>query len=137
MVRDEDMRTKMYAAKVDGNVAKLRTDAMKKQQAQNYGAVVAKQSRTRNEVVQIVAGRTSGWDLVNYLGFANELLRVMRTHTGEIVCSEIDILQEKHAARGQNAQILLDIINYYAPACAFVGIFTLDVSALDGPDVLA
>lgn len=137
MVRDEDQRTKMYAAKVDGHVFKKRADDLKPRQVKNYSAAVARQVRTRHEVAQLVAGRASGWDLVNYLGFANEILRVLKTHTGEIVCSEIDILQEKHGARGQNVEILRDIINYYAPACAYVGFFRLDVSELDGPDVLS
>jgi hypothetical protein len=138
-MRDETLRIRTYKYKTEGSTWKLRTDAMAQQQKKGYKSAADSQAKVAMEIKRLLGGAVPSMMQVYYINFANELLMKARKHAGETLCNEIGILFEKHKARGENEVLLRNIIALYAPICmpTVIEYFKLDISLLDGPDVLA
>jgi len=73
-----------------------------------------------------------------YMAFAKKVVQISRKHIGITACRELELLVEKWTARDLNVNILRDIRDLYTSCAPAVSDpFLLDVSLLDGLDVLS
>ena len=107
-------------------------------QTDNYTPVAIEQAQTAAEVKGMVASTVPSHMQVYYINFANGLRKLLRTYAGATLCNEVDVLFDKNEARGLDDTLLRSIIGYYAASCMppVLVPFRLDISLLDGPDVL-
>jgi hypothetical protein len=117
-MRDETLRIREYRYKTEGSAWKLRTNAMAKQQKRGYKSAADSQAKVAVEIKRLLGGAVPSMMQVYYVNFANELLMKARKQAGETLRNEINILFEKHKARGEDEALLKNIIELYAPACA-------------------
>jgi hypothetical protein len=137
-MRGGSVRVEKYAAKTEGSVVKARADAYGKTQAARFRASVAVQQRIEQEVRGVLA-RAGVMAHMNhfYMDFAKKVWALAHTHSREVACNEIGIALEAWRRRGLDLSLLETIRDMYVRCVeAAVQPFRLDVSLLDGPDVL-
>jgi len=132
-------RKRKYDSKTSGAQAKLRVDADRKREVSNYKHIAISQEQLERTVKGICKNVATALTQVYYICFGNEIERIKSKHSGATLCNEIRLMYDKWAARGLNATTLNEIILHLAQGCSIPPIFTfrLDISLLDGPDVLS
>lgn len=125
-MRTDSQRTEKYSKKAGGMVLPG--------QASHFASKINRQVEIEH-IVNRIAGSTI--NRVYYIIFGKEANAVIEKHKGGTADTEIEILQQKWSARGLSIatmDLIKNAIGYTVPA---IGPFRLDVSALDGTDVLA
>ncbi|MEM2614619.1 MAG: hypothetical protein QXO15_10445 [Nitrososphaerota archaeon] len=104
----------------------------------NFKPDFDKQTKIEQEVKSLVEGLTDKINLVYYIVFAKQVNKLIGKYKGEVLINELKILDEIWEKRGLDPQLLLKIKLYYYPQYPhLINYFRLDISELDGPDVLA
>ena len=140
MVREGAYRASKYAAKLrDGKIHEERVKNYGKIQKKKFKSSVQKQVQIEQETKKLVGSGDILLNLPYYIIFAKEVNMVAKTHSGNTAYAELQILDNKWASRGLKVNILNSIKSYYVPGYPVAPppvYFRLDVSLLDGPDVL-
>jgi len=126
-MRTDLIRIKKYKKKVRGLVLPL--------QKSNFSANTQRQVEIEN-ITNIIVGPDI--NRVYYIIFAKEINKLFGKYTGDSLLNEVEILQSKWTARGLNPVKLDEIKSVFniVPAPT-VQPFKLDISLLDGPDILS
>lgn len=131
-------RAERFKRKLDGTIRGQRYDAQKKQMVRLEKLATIELVKREKEVKQITMGQPL-LHVPYYIIFAKELYRIEQRFTGLTLRNEADILQAKWQARGLDATALNNVRTYYIPGVVAPPVpnpFRLDISLLDGPDVL-
>jgi len=126
--------------KVDGGSFGQRVEQLKGQMERNqkeWQETAVKIEREMKSMLKDIPDRIFE---VYYIVFAKEIVRLKKKHSGETLIKELHILQDKWKARGLNSLILDKIKKYYIPSYTpevTPEYFKLDISVLDGSDVLS
>jgi len=126
-MRTDRYRTHKYSRKVRGLVIPG--------QNSHFTSAVPRQVELEN-----IVNTLTGPDInrVYYIIFAKEINKLFGKYTGDSLLNEVEILQSKWTARGLNPVKLDEIKSVFniVPAPT-VQPFKLDISLLDGPDILS
>ena len=125
-----------WAAKLSGDNRKLLYDRQKNLMARLEAEATRELVQIEHEVKQICQG-TSALLIPYYIIFGKEIYRLKKHHQDETLIDEAVILERKWEARGLDANLLETIKEFYIPSYKPSAYFRLDISLLDGPDVLA
>ena len=129
-------RAKKYAAKLSGDNRKLLYDRQKGLMSRLEKEHTEELVKIEKDVKQITQGESTTL-LPYYIIFAKELYRIKNRHRSTTLIREAEILEEKWRARGLRYDLLDRIKLLYIQAYATIAYFKLDISELDGPNVLA
>ena len=124
-----------WAAKLSGDSRKAAIDRQKNRMCKLEKQATEALIQIEREVKQICQG-TSTLLIPYYIIFGKEIYRLRRHHKDETLINEAVILETKWEARGLDANLLDAIKTFYIPAYKPPVYFRLDISLLDGPDVL-
>lgn len=127
-MRTDQARTEKYRKKIRGLIIPG--------QKARFGTASGRQTWMETVAKSIV---TDQINLVYYIIFAKELNKIKGIHKGENLITEVEILQDKWISRGLSETVLNQIkqaFNIVIPAPPVGQPFKLDISLLDGPDVL-
>lgn len=127
-------RAKKWAAKLSGDVRKQRIDAQKPDMVRQEAEATKALVKIEEEIKQLVQGEPL-LHVPYYIIFAKEIYRLNKTHSSQALIAEAYILEEKWRARGLDHEILEKIKGMYIEA--YKNYFKLDISYLDGIDLLA
>ena len=109
-MRGAGFRTKKYAAKLDGNIAKKRTDDFRGEQIKQHGA--GSFSMEHAERVAKQTAMQMGAKLLeipSYINFGRELIAIGKKHSGEIAMHEAEVVANKWDERGLDMDTLIEI----------------------------
>jgi len=132
-------RIEKYAKKISGDNRKRLYDAQKE-------FMVAQETTATNDLVKIeieIKQLVQGVPIIHlpyYIIFGKEIYKKRNKFKSQTLLNELAILDEKWEARGLNAILLNKIKRFYVqnyPPLPVGILFRLDISLLDGPDVLA
>jgi hypothetical protein len=132
-------RAEKWAAKLSGSARKQRYDAQKPQMVRLEAEATEALVKIEKEVKQMVQGEPVIL-LPYYIIFGKELHRLITHHTDKTLINEAIILEQKWSSRGLKDFFLDRMKHYYIqpyvtpPAIPW---FRLDISLLDGPDIMA
>jgi hypothetical protein len=129
-------RAEKYAAKLSGDNRKRLYDSQKKQMCELEGQATQDLVGIEYEVKKMASG-VSVIQLPYYIIFAKELYMLSSHHQDQTLINEALILERKWVSRGLDNILLEQIKKFYIPAYQIPTGFRLDISLLDGPDVLS
>lgn len=136
-MRTDTQRLNKFKAKLVGDIAKDRVDKYGDIQKRNFARSIKKQTEIEQEIKNIVGDYTSLIELPYYIIFGKEINKLMEKYQDNLLISELEVLQNKWEDRGLNSILLNNIKTYYVQAYKPAAYFIMDISLLDGPDVLA
>jgi len=128
-------RAEKYAAKLSGDNRKRLYDAQKDFMVKQEAAATQELEKIEIEVKNFAQGEPIVY-LPYYIIFAKEICKKRNKFKGLTLLNEIIILETKWESRGLNGVLLDKIKTYYVQPYAYIHPFRLDVSLLDGPNVL-
>lgn len=137
MVRSGARRIEKFNNKLDGDAAKERTDAYRDSQAKHYSMTTKEQVQIEEFVKEFMAQH--GLPVLHtnyYILFAKQIFTLLKKHGDLTFLEELEILQQKWSMRGLDFEMLNLIKLHFAPSYIIPTCFKLDISLLDGPDVL-
>lgn len=129
-------RIKKYAAKISGDNRKRLYDSQKPFMIMQEAAATHDLVKIEKEVKQIVMGEPI-IHIPYYIIFGKEIYKKQNKFKDQTLINEIEILQRKWMMRGLELDLLDKIKKFYVQAYKIPIYFRLDISLLDGPDVLA
>lgn len=127
---------KKWAAKISGDNRKILYDAQKEQMVR----LETKASRDFEKIEIYIKNLVQGQPIIYlpyYMIFAKEIYKKQRKSTSRTLLNEIIILQNKWSDRGLDPLLLEIIKEHYVPTYANLRPFRLDISLLDGPNILS
>lgn len=131
-MRTSILRRKKYAAKLEGRVMPF--------QGKNFAAAIHRQVAIEHDVKAILT-RYGTFPYLNhfYMEFGKVIWHIKRNYAGLTACNEADGALVKWRSRGLDEDILTEIKELYirCPSPPSENPFLLDVSLLDGPDILS
>jgi sulfur transfer complex TusBCD TusB component (DsrH family) len=139
-MREETQRTNKYKKKIISEIIKERAQELRKMMIEQEKEYFKEAVKVENEIKNLMANKTDKINAVYYIIFAKEILKLMKKHKGESLINEVYIIENKWKARGLNEETLKEIEYLYLPIIKpipTIEYFRLDISVLDGPDVLA
>jgi len=136
-MRTEDVRASKYEKKITGDMQKTRTQAYGKQQTANFTNYVASAAKIEGEIKLKIQGRVPTPQLVYYIIFAKQVVKLLGKFKDETLYGEMLILQNLWEGRGLDGTILEEIKLLYVPPFPYINFFRCDISNLDGTDKLA
>jgi len=129
-------RAEKWAAKLSGSNRKLIIDRQKKQMSKLEAEATQELVQIENQVKNLTQGK-SLLHLPYYIIFAKEIYRLKQHHSDATLINEARILEAKWESRGLDGELLERIKRLYIEAYPAYNFFRLDISLLDGVDVLA
>jgi coenzyme F420-reducing hydrogenase alpha subunit len=130
-------RLEKYDKKLSGDIYKNRTEELRKQQIAQYKASISKQIEIENFVKQVLQKYEEKAHMTNYyMIFAKQIYALTQKYKDQTLINEAKALDALWNSRGLREDILLYIKKYFIPNYQIISYFRLDVSRLDGPDVL-
>ena len=129
-------RAKKWASKLSGDNRKYLYDSQKERMVE-----LEKKASDDLEKIEIqIKSMAQGYPALHlpyYIIFAKEIYRLRNKFKSQTLINEMEILQGKWQRRGLDINLLNQIKKFYVPAYVIPVYFRLDISLLDGPDVLA
>jgi hypothetical protein len=130
-------RARKYAKKINAGVIGARYDAQKEMMVRGERNYFASAQEIEIKIKKLVDG-ISSLNQIYYIIFAKEIQKIIKTHTaGNTVMEEMEILQKKWETRGLDENIMNKIKVMLVPSYVPPSYFIMDISLLDGPDILA
>lgn len=136
MVKSGKSRIEKWKAKLSGENRKRLYDAQKEMMVR----LETKASRDFEKIELFVKNLVQGQPIIYlpyYMIFAKEIYKRQKKFTGQTLLNELIILDYKWEQRGLNGHLLDQIKAFYVEAYASIIPFRLDISELDGPDILS
>lgn len=131
--RDEpNIRLRKYSFKTDGAKQKVQVDTTRTSRIANYKSMAIRQEDLERTIKGMCRNKATVLTEVYYMCFGNEIAKIMRKHSGNILCQEINLAYDKWKARGLDTSILDAIMINYCSGCIIV---TNNVGVLNVADV--
>lgn len=128
-----------YAKKISGEVRKTLYDNQKEQMVRLETAASIDLEKIEIQIKQMAQGYPPLY-LPYYIIFAKQIYKRQKKFKGQTLLNELAILDDIWERRGLDSDLLNTIKHFYVPAYPIpppVVYFRLDISLLDGTDVLA
>jgi len=129
-------RIEKFKKKLDGAVRGKLFDAQKEQMVANETQPTKDLVEIELQVKEICDGEPTIF-LPYYIIFGKEIYSKANKHKGKAFYNEVMILEDKWEARGLNPHLCEIIKNIWGIPIPGELIFRLDISELDGPDLLS
>jgi hypothetical protein len=85
-------------------------------QKNNFRNAIGEQARIETEVKTMLANTTPLLQLVNYIIFAKQVVKLSKKYRGETLYGEMEILQNLWEGRGLDKTLMNQIKKYYVPS---------------------
>jgi len=131
-----EKRIKKWLAKLNGEKRKQIIDRQKTIMIRLEKEATEKLVRIEKEVKQLAKNEPLLL-IPYYIIFAKELNKLINKHSSQTLINEAVILEAKWETRGLNNLIVNKIKEFYIQSYKTHQLFRLDISLLDGPDILA
>jgi hypothetical protein len=114
MVKDSKTRIKKYKEKLAPDTISSRFSTLKQTSTERMSIAISSMVDLENRVKQLLADKI-GNPFLNfcYLGFAKEIFKIHKTHKGETLIKEVELVKNKWTSRGFDPDILDGIINLF------------------------
>jgi len=115
MVRSQTYRQKKYEAKVDPDVVRARFSAMKsvmaEQTAVKFSDLATIEDGVKKQILEPKGIPTI--QIPFYLNVARQLYSIVQRFTGSTLGKEAKLVKDKWVARGLDASVIDEIIDYF------------------------
>jgi len=115
MVRSQTYRQKKYEAKVDPDVVRARFSAMKsvmaEQTAVKFSDLATIEDGVKKQILEPKGIPTI--QIPFYLNVARQLYSIVQRFSGETLGKEAKLVKDKWVARGLEASVIDEIIDYF------------------------
>jgi len=129
-------RLKKFARKISGDNRKRLYDAQKESMVLQEAEATEELVKREAQIKSLVQGEPILF-LPYYIIFAKEIYSKQNKFKDVTLLNEVVILEQKWESRGLNPIVLEKIKNLYVQSYANIRPFRLDISLLDGPNVLS
>jgi len=110
-------------------------------QKKNFSISVQEQVNIERDIKVLIKLTNDKINLHQYIIFAKEVRKMMRKYKKDTLFGELKLLDDLWTGRGLDPLFLWSIKKYYLPAYPYgpstLNLFRLDISLLDGSDVLS
>ena len=136
MVKKSDKRISKFEKKISGDRRKLLYDSQRKNMIDLEIRAEMDMEKIEIQIKRMAQGYPA-LHLPYYIIFAKEIYAKKRKFTGRTLINELEILDDKWEKRGLDPALLEEIKTYYVPEYKLFKPFRLDISLLDGIDILS
>jgi len=128
-------RYERYEKKIISDVIKNRIENQKKEMVRKEKDYFPKAEEIENKI-KILCKEANSLQIVYYIIFAKEIMKLLGKHKTTTMLEELEILQQKWELRGLDELLMERIKENFVPMYVPDNIFKLNISLLDGEKVL-
>ena len=128
-------REEKYSKKLNSDVIKNRINEQRSRMIKEEKDYFIKAEEIENKI-KILCKEAGSLQIVYYIIFAKEIMKLLGKHQTSTMLEELGILQRKWELRGLDEPLMEKIKENFVPMYVPDNIFKLNISLLDGEKVL-